>query len=61
MCLHEMEQLYFLLLGKDIGILDKDAFFGLTLKCTSSFKKLFKGVFDGQAKKRVFETFSLQS
>ena len=56
-----MEQLYFLLLGKDIGILDKDAFFGLTLKCTSSFKKLFKGVFDGQAKKRVFETFSLQS
>jgi hypothetical protein len=51
MCLHEMEQqLDFLLLAKDEGILDENAFFVLTLKCNSGFSK---ENFDGQVQKVV--------
>ena len=55
MCLHEMEeQVNFLLLARDTGILDKNAFFVLTLKCTTGYSKEY---FDGQAKK-VLETLA---
>lgn len=51
MCLHEMEQqLDFLLLARDEGILDENAFFVLTLKCNSGFSK---ENFDGQVQKVV--------
>lgn len=51
MCLHEMEQqLEFLLLAKDEGILEENAFFVLTLKCNSGFSK---ENFDGQVQKVV--------
>lgn len=51
MCLHEMEQqLDFLLLAKDEGILEKNAFFVLTLKCNSGYSK---ENFDRQVQKVV--------
>ena len=55
MCLHEMaDQLEFLLLAKDVGILEENAFFTLTLKCNSGFSK---ASFDRQVEK-VLETLA---
>ena len=50
-CLHEMEgQVEFLLLAKESGILNENAFFVLTLKCTTGYSKAY---FDSQAMKVV--------
>ena len=57
MCLHAMEeQLDFLLLAKENGILEENAFFVLTLKCTTGYSK---ASFDGQAEKIVEKLASL--
>mmetsp|Transcript_15189 Transcript_15189/g.33237 ORF Transcript_15189/g.33237 Transcript_15189/m.33237 type:complete len:634 (-) Transcript_15189:39-1940(-) len=61
MCLHDMsEQLDFLVLAKASGILDKKAFFVLTLKCTTGYSKQS---FDAQVKQvlnRLSETLPTQ-